>query len=359
MTHPYADIPDRQRWSRTMAGRASSEIDPAGPPPFRIQPADKVVSAGSCFAQHVARYLRELGRPCFESEPPHPLLPADVARQYNYGVYTARYGNVYTSRQLLQLWRRADGQFRPRDDAWRVPDAWFDPFRPTIQPGGFPTRQEYDLDREQHMKAVRTAFETMDVFIFTLGLTECWISREDGAAYPICPGVAAGTFDPARHELLNLTVDDVVADMTAFIGEVRTVNPNMRLVLTVSPVPLAATAEPTHVLSATTYSKSVLRVAAEQVARLPMVYYFPSYEIVTTAGPAWLAPDRRSVLEPAVGHVMSVFFRHLVEGAALPQPEVADDFLANSQLLVDTLCDEALLDEQDRSQGATDGSEPG
>ena len=352
MTHPYADIPDRQRWSRAVAGRKSSDIDPIAAPSFRIQPSDKIVTAGSCFAQHVARYLREFGRPCFETEPAYPLLPTDVARQYNYGLYSARYGNIYTSRQLLQLWRRATGRFQPRDDIWGQPGKWFDPFRPTIQPGGFPTLEEYRRDREQHLRAVRAAFENMDVFIFTLGLTECWVSREDGAAYPVCPGVAAGTFDPSRHEYVNLSVDDVVSDIASFLEEVRAENPLLRVILTVSPVPLAATAEPTHVLSATTYSKSVLRVAAEQIARLPMVYYFPSYEIVTTAGPAWLAPDRRSVLEPAVGHVMSLFFRHLVEGAASGQPvDLPDDFLANSQLLVDTLCEETLLDDQDGSQG--------
>jgi len=361
MTHPYAQIPDRQRWSRAVAGRASADIDPAVPPPFRIAPTDKVVSAGSCFAQHVARHLRAFGRPCFETEPAHPLLPAEVASQFNYGTYSARYGNIYTSRQLLQLWHRATGQFQPVDDVWRGEGRWFDPFRPTIQPGGFATLEEYRLDRQRHLQAVRTAFETMDVFIFTLGLTECWASRDDGAVYPVCPGVAAGSFDAARHELLNLTVDQVVSDLTRFLDEVRAVNPSLRLILTVSPVPLAATAEPTHVLSATTYSKSVLRVAAEQVARLPMAYYFPSYEIVSAGGPAWLAADRRSILEPAVAHVMSLFSRHLLDGPiSAPSETPPDDFLAQSQSIVDTLCDDILLDHQDHSQGATvHGYQPG
>ena len=41
-------------------------------------------------------------------------------------------------------------------------------------------------------------------------------------------------------------------------------NPKARLVLTVSPVPLAATASGSHVLPATIYSKSVLRAAAQE-----------------------------------------------------------------------------------------------
>src|SRR3546814_5220395 len=52
--------------------------------------------------------------------------------------------------------------------------------------------------------------------------------------------------------------------------------------LTVSPVPLIATYEPEHVLCATTYSKSVLRVAATMLARgREWVDYYPSYEIIT------------------------------------------------------------------------------
>jgi hypothetical protein len=349
MSHPYRTIPPWQRWSQVMDGRASHEIDPVLPPAFSVEPLSRVVTAGSCFAQHVARHLKERGKACFETEPAHPLLPASVAQAFNYGIYSARYGNIYSSRQLLQLWRRATGALMPADDCWDHEGAFFDPFRPSIQPGGFSSLAEYQHDRRQHFTAVRRAFGQMDVFIFTLGLTECWASREDGAVYSLCPGVVAGQFDQRRHELLNLTVDEVEADMRAFITEVREVNPRMKLILTVSPVPLAATAEAQHVLSATTYSKSVLRVAAEQLAKLPDAYYFPAYEIVAAAGNDAFAADRRSVLESSVQRVMSLFFQH-VPGLVDAPPDVSldvpaeDSFLRSTQAIVDTLCDERRLD---------------
>lgn len=346
MSHPYQNIPDAQRWSRAMAGRTIEAVDPVTPPPFKVAAAEKIVTAGSCFAQHVARHLRERGQACFETEPAHPLLPPAAAVAFNYGVYAARYGNIYTSRQLLQLWRRATGNFVPADDCWAEPTGWFDPFRPAIQPGGFSSLREFEEDRRQHFAAVRRAFGEMDVFVFTLGLTECWAAREDGAVYPLCPGVVAGQFDPARHQLLNLSVDEVVADLRAFIDEVRQVNPRMRLILTVSPVPLAATAEKQHVQVATTYSKAVLRVAAEQLQRLPDVYYFPAYEIVSAAGPAYFAEDRRSLLEHGVQQVMSLFFRHVLEeGASISTPVARDDFPLHAQWVMDTLCDEQRLDQ--------------
>ena len=38
------------------------------------------------------------------------------------GLFTARYGNIYTSHQLLQLLRRTYGTFVPQDNAWTEPD---------------------------------------------------------------------------------------------------------------------------------------------------------------------------------------------------------------------------------------------
>ena len=166
---------------------------------------------------------------------------------------------------------------------------------------------------------MRKAFETLDVFVFTLGLTELWRSREDGAAFPLCPGVAGGDYSPARHEFVNLGVDEVVADMTAFLGDLRAVNPAARVILTVSPVPLVATAEPRHVVASTMYSKSALRVACDMLSRsLSQVAYFPSYEIVAGgyAPTDYFAPDRRSVTQQGVAHVMRVFERHYIKRSA-------------------------------------------
>jgi hypothetical protein len=329
-----------------MAAPAPSAIDPVVHAKFRLSPTDRIVTAGSCFAQHIARWLKEHGHNFLVTEPAHPLLPADLAETYQYGIYTARTGNIYTARQLLQLLHRATGQLHPTDDIWQHNGAFFDPFRPAIQPGGFPTLREYRLDRARHLACVRQAFETMDVFIFTLGLTECWANRQDGTVYPVCPGTIAGTFDPAIHHLLNFSVTETVADLRAFISEIRAANPNLRVILTVSPVPLAATALDRHVLISTTYSKSVLRVAAEILAEDPAIQYFPSYEIITSPATShtYFAPDLRSITQDGVDHVMRLFARHIARtDAPAPAPEHADHF-ANLQKAMATLCEDEALD---------------
>ena len=348
--NPYRSLPDHAFWRRAVAG--PDEVDPVASVPFTIAAADKVATAGSCFAQHIARHLSKAGFSYYVTERAHPLVAAEDAAEFNYGTYTSRYGNLYTARQLLQLFDRAYGHFRPLEDVWGGEGGLIDPFRPQIQPGGFATRTEYDLDRRAHFASVRRAFESLDVLVFTLGLTESWLSREDGAVFPVCPGVSGGDFDPARHVFHNFTVDEVVADLTAFIARLRTVNPTARMILTVSPVPLVATAGDDHVLSATTYSKAVLRVAAETVSRSHRdVAYFPSYEIIT--GPAargrYYAEDLRSVLEEGVSHVMRVFMRHYAkdhEAAAAPVPAPPDrvDTIGRMRELVKVACEEEALD---------------
>ncbi len=345
-SHPYSDAPPWRLWRHAVAAPDGGEVDPVVDFPFRISPADRVVTAGSCFAQHIARHLRARGFNYLVSEAAHPLLDAATAEQFGYGVYSARYGNVYTARQLLQLFQRAHDMFEPREAAWQEAGAWFDPFRPAIQPGGFATRAEFDIDRAQHFAAVRHAFASLDVLVFTLGLTECWESRTDGAVFPMCPGTIRGTFDPDLYGFRNLTVEENVADLRAFIGLLRGVNPGARVILTVSPVPLVATAENRHVLSATMCSKSVLLVAADVVCREGLAAYFPSYEIVT--GPhargRYFAADCRSVTEAGVEHVMRVFFRHattVAQGDFVPPPAPESGF---SEALVQALCEEESYD---------------
>lgn len=352
--HPYQNLPAHALWRSAVAEPADGEVDPVVAAPFRIQPTDKVATAGSCFAQHISRTLRVAGYTPLQTEPAHPVAPPDVALRNNYGVFSARYGNIYTPRQLLQLILRAFGEFEPEEPAWRREDgAWVDPFRPQIQPCGFLSLRELELDRQRHLACVRNMFETLDVLIFTFGLTECWVARADGAAFPLCPGVAGGTFDEERYEFVNFDVADVVADMLTALDRLWRISPAARVILTVSPVPLVATAEPRHVLTSTVYSKSVLRVASEMIIKKRNnVVYFPSYEII--AGPhgagRYYAHDLRSVTEAGVAHVMRVFLRHFTEGDVEdvgPHAPAAKPGhgLPNMQETVDAVCDELALDQ--------------
>jgi hypothetical protein len=265
--------------------------------------------------------------------------------------FSARYGNIYTVRQLLQLFERSFGYFQPIEGHWQLPGGRFvDPLRPQIEPDGFATIEALEADRAAHLQAVKEMFEQVDVFVFTMGLTECWVSRLDGTAYPLAPGVAGGEYNPEKYQFVNFEVNEIIDDFKKFVDKLRLVNPGVRIILTVSPVPLVASYENRHVLVSTTYSKSVLRVAAETIGRqLPGIYYFPSYEIITgnyNQG-KYFGDDLRSIRQEGVDHVMAVFMKHLTsreDGSSGSLDAAGPDSLdLEMEELVEAACDEELL----------------
>lgn len=322
MDNPYASQPDTAFWRRSVARLPAEEVDPITSVPFRIQRTDCISTAGSCFAQHISNMLVGEGFCYFVTENA-PATPG--AADENFGTFPARFGNIYSPRQLLQLFQRAYGLFAPKDDAWQRHDGkYVDPFRPQIQAQGFDTIEQLLIDRQSHLAAVRKMFEQCDIFVFTLGLTEAWEASEDGAVFPIAPGVVAEGRPKAPYRFRNFSVAEMTADIQDCFSFIREVNPNIRFILTVSPVPLVATYEPRHVLVSTSYSKSALRVVAEEISRtVPNVAYFPSYEIITGAyaRSQFFADDLREVTPQGVNRVMTLFKKHFL-GTQTPLAKV-------------------------------------
>ncbi|MBU3537078.1 GSCFA domain-containing protein, partial [Alkalihalobacillus clausii] len=78
----------------------------------------------------------------------------------------------------------------------------------------------------------------------------------------------------------NNSVANCVEDFDTVIAFLKNINPALKILLTVSPVPLIATYENQHVLVSNTISKSILRVSANEISKkYDFVEYFPSFEI--------------------------------------------------------------------------------
>jgi hypothetical protein len=342
--NPYVDAPKNQFWKQAVASARPEDVDPVVLPRFTVSPQDKVATAGSCFAQHIARTLKASGFNYFLAEEAPPELSIEAAQIRNYGVFSARFGNIYTVRQLRQLIERAEGEFEPVVGIWegRERGTFIDPFRPQIEPDGFHSEGDLIASRADHLASVRRMLRDMDVFIFTLGLTEGWRSRVDGAVFPLAPGVAGGRFDPREYEFVNFSMDEIRSDLHAVIARIAEINPRCRIILTVSPIPLIATYESRHVLVATTYSKSVLRVAADEMWRkYDHVDYFPSYEIIAGSynRGAYYEEDLRQVTNSGVDHVMKVFMRNYAVASSTERKAKEVNEHSRSSFF-DIVCDE-------------------
>lgn len=341
--NPYRQQPEKASWSKSISGISPFDISDIYEKKFSISANDKVVTAGSCFAQHLARHLSASGFKYRDYEPAPKFFPADQFNAYNYGVYSARYCNIYTARQLLQTFQRAFAKRGAIDRAWAHKSGFVDPFRPVVEPKPYVSMEEFDAAQTVHYRAIRRVLKESDLFVFTMGLTEGWVDRRDGSVYPLCPGTVAGEYSADLYEFKNFKHAEILSDMAEFILFAKEINPNLKMLLTVSPVALKMTATKDHVLVANTHSKATLRsVAAELSASADFVDYFPSFEIISShpMRSMFFEPDMREVNPAGVKFVMSHFSRQHSVAVA---PSIAS--IASDEEHRDIVCEEMLLEQ--------------
>ena len=88
------------------------------------------------------------------------------------------------------------------------------------------------------------------------------------------------------------------------------------MVLTLSPIPFLATgrAATHHIIEANLHSKSVLRVAIDEVVQSHEdIYYLPSYELVNECVHNAWEPDHRHVTPETVLKVVEMFKKMFYE----------------------------------------------
>lgn len=354
---PYDGLDRRAFWRTAVATRSPSRLRDLYAPRFRIGRTTRILTAGSCFAQHIHHALADRGFAVINREPPPDDVAPAIAARFFYGTFSARYGNIYTARQFLQLIQEAAGECQPAHPVWSRDGRFVDALRPNVDPGGFGSAAAVRAARRDHLAALALALTEAEVVVFTLGQTETWQDRASGTVYPVAPGVLADPPEAADIGFLNLSYDQTLADMRAALARLRAINPGMRLLLSVSPVPLTATASGRHVLVASSEAKAVLRaVVAALMADDPGVDYFPAYEIVTNpaARSHFLAANLRTPTQAGVRTVLNQFLSAQASSdAAADGPDAPADILAmNEDEAADAICEEMFTDPQGGKGGA-------
>ncbi|WP_421703743.1 GSCFA domain-containing protein [Aliiroseovarius sp.] len=321
---------------------------------FQLPANARFSTYGSCFAQHISRALQGRGQPWVDAEPAPSNFPEHLEARFNYSIFSSRTANIYTAR-ALEYWvsLATTPELADTVELWEEDGRWRDSLRPMIEPDGFDDAEECRAMLRGTARAFRRSIIDTDVFVFTLGLTEGFENAQSGQPYAMCPGTLAGSFDGDLHQFHNYSYPQIMASMKAAIEGMRALNPALKLILTVSPVPLTATASQDHVLVATTYSKSVLRAVAGDLAQEDAgIDYFPSYEIIAsppTRGQFFL-PNMRSVAPYGVQLVMEHFFAGLdLSGARLTHAadKAAQDrqaVLKAEERALELACEEQVLE---------------
>lgn len=211
MTSPYQNLPDTAFWRSGVCGVSPQNMLGIYQKKWEISSGQNVATAGSCFAQHISRYMRRKGFSVMDTELAPSMISEEEQENYGYGLYSARFGNIYTVHQLLQLAKESFSVKVPEKIAWEKDGRFYDALRPAIQPGGFQSQEDLYASRVRHISCVRKMFLDSDVFVFTLGLTEAWLHKASNTVFPTAPETIAGQFDPQVYEFKNFNFFEIVS----------------------------------------------------------------------------------------------------------------------------------------------------
>ena len=236
-----------------------------------FMPHDKFVTFGSCFAANVAAELKSQGKAVW-----HIPIGEDL-------------NNTYTNRLFWQ-WvcgHKVDGDI------------------------GRKIFKLLNVPRDDVLRRIKDA----KCFIYTLGLGAAFFSKNTGDVL-IPDSDWVGTRALMAHgDFKTTSVEDNYHNILEIVRLIREVNVEAQIIITLSPVPLLATFERRSAVIADCLSKSVLRVAINEVMneKIDAVYYWPSFEAVR-----WLAPHigkfyggddgvSRHINESVISDIISVF----------------------------------------------------
>jgi len=286
---PLEDIRSVARRNREFAWphRAkSNRLEPICRPrfdaSFTLNAGDKVFTVGSCFASNIRTHLEFAGLAV------HPAdIKNDIPAAYRVNNIDFRYSPM-TILQGFQ-WALEPDSLPPRA-ACHIQTGEGRVFDPTIdhQTDG-PVAEVQGIAAK--ITAADGAVAECRAVIMTLGLMESVFDARTGLYLEAWPGDRVPAADRDRYQLHVLGADDAVAALEAIHALLsRNLAENFKILLTVSPVPLASTFRYLDVISANAYSKSALRTAAEEFAAAhDNVDYLPVYESVmlTNSTIAW------------------------------------------------------------------------
>ena len=280
-------------------------------PKFKLRRDDKFYAIGSCFARGIESSLTG-HKIIVESAAPEfaELQPAN--KELSGLGFTNKY-NTYSILNELRWALDPDAVFPQESIVQVTKTTWYDPH---TNPSLALADLAETLERRAMMQAVTKRIKHCRAVIVTLGLAEVWRDVKADVFVNRTPIPSLFKTQPGRYEFHLTSFAENWANLEAIYALLTQYgHPDVRIVVTVSPVPLMNTFSTMDIVVANTWAKSLLRaVAQEWAAAHPNVDYFPSYEIVQSSDRAavW-ERDLRHVKGAGAHHIMELFVRNYIE----------------------------------------------
>ena len=231
-------------------------------PSFRINDQDKIFVIGSCFAANVCKTLVNKG-----------LNATDASINLKYNTFS-----------MLQTINWAlDGGFNNRFLAQLIDGRWFDGHRHPFV--AYDCKETAVQEHLNVLAKARDALETADVVVLTLGLVEAWFDSVTNVWLNQTPPIQHLS-EPGRFKVFQSQHSQNLSALNQIFARLFEINSKVKVICSVSPVPLKATFCGKDVIIENTYSKATLRsVATESIETMRKngvaIDYFPSYELAT------------------------------------------------------------------------------
>lgn len=269
--------------SRPDSGRLEPVCQPGTQPSFKLRARESVFTIGSCFARNIEEHLDKKGFdvPCWNFRVPKEELWRGTLQVP--GIL-----NKYTPYSMLNEVKFAFGNDDGRDFLVERSAGWID----TQLHTNISVSLDRALERREEIRRLYAdAIRKSRVIIITLGLIETWYDSVTGRYLNETPDPHLLREHPGRFFFEVMSVDEARLVVFSLIDELAANGPSdQSILLTVSPIPLSRTFTNDDVIVANMYSKSLLRVVAEEARRkYDHVDYFASYESVMLSdrGFAW------------------------------------------------------------------------
>lgn len=247
---------------------------------FKIKRDDAIFCIGSCFAREIEKTLSKLGFNVLTSK--ISVSSGSEFENLSPDVFLNRY-NVPSILSELNL------AFSPESlERKYLVEISEGKFRDYLLAADYVTAAANDLleIRKKYADQISKIREA-NVVILTLGLSEVWFDKMDGVYLNKCPDPKILKCYPDRFELRILDYEDTVKGLESIRKIlVENLDEEIKILVTVSPVPLLSTFRDVSVFEANAYSKAVLRSAVDSFLKIhENISYFPSYEMVSLASP--------------------------------------------------------------------------
>jgi tetratricopeptide (TPR) repeat protein len=298
----------KNSWDAAAKERLLPHAWPKVEPSFQLAKGDRVFTIGSCFARNIEDHLQRLGFgiPTLDYSVPHH------ERAYN----RPNHGLIkYTPADILQEIAWAE-QIFSRDgnpvltdfEAFAYPDE-----KGKVRDLGIATPwgvaravscARFEQRRQEIYAVWEQAFKAHCVVI-TLGFIESWFDKSTELYIVHPPKFIKQPDKLSRFEFRTLGYQDCLEMILDSLKLIRQHNPNIKVLITTSPVPMSHSYSVNDVLIANSHSKATLRAVCGELENEEGVDYFPSYESVTLTHDwnIW-GSDRRHISDAFVGKIV-------------------------------------------------------